>query len=79
MLFRSALRAGDNRVRTHILKHNEPDSVFAYQRVNETETLTVILNLSSQHLEVHISDDSIQLARENRRHELKGGGYVIIA
>lgn len=77
--FHPALRAGDNRVSTHILKHNEPDKVFAYQRVTDTENLTVILNLSDQDLHVHISDDTIHLEEVNRRHELKAFGYVIIA
>lgn len=77
--FHPALRAGDSSVRTHILKHDQPAKVFAYQRATETETITVVLNLSKEELEVNIHDDRISLSKDNCRHELIAGGYVIIA
>ena len=77
--FHPALKAGDSSVRTYILKHDHPDKVFAYQRAAESETLTVVLNLSIQDLQVNITDERSNLSEENCKHELKAGGYIIIA
>ncbi len=77
--FHPALRTGDAAVKTIILKHNEPEKVLAYQRVAETETLTVLLSLSMEDIQLNINDERAKLSEENCLHELKGGGYVIIA
>lgn len=77
--FHPALKAGDNAVRTYILKHTQEENIFAFQRASESETLTVILNLSENDQVVDITDDRVELIEENRHHELIPGGYVIIA
>lgn len=77
--YHPALKAGDSSVKTFILKHSQEENIFAFQRATETETLTVILNLSENDQVVDITDDRVQLLEENRHHELIAGGYVIIA
>jgi alpha-amylase len=51
-----ALRAADPEVRTHILKTNEKEKVFAFLRYSPARELLVILNFCAEDLEINITD-----------------------
>jgi alpha-amylase len=54
-----ALRAGDSTIKTHRLKTNDDSKIFSYLRRKDEKEVLVILNLSSDTLQVEINDSNV--------------------
>jgi glycosidase len=75
-----ALRAGDQQVKTIMLKTTAPDKILSYVRVNEDNYVLVFLNLSAVQQEFHLIDDRIKgLKLEQRNFQLPAWGYLILS
>ena len=86
----AALRGGDPKVKTYMLKTNQDDKVLAYVRKNGQDEVVVLLNLSKEDVSFVIDTTELQgkfkniFSKEshnfdqNKEYSLKVGGYAVL-
>jgi glycosidase len=85
----AALRAADNNVITHKLQASNDDTVFAFERINGTNEILILLNFSPEKVDLQIFENSLNgrfieifeksvvEISEKQNFELQPWGYLI--